>query len=258
MVWPIAWLSGIVALGVLVAVHLARDTSGSALFKVGQVVPAAIVSTVVVAGLAYATSDARRWPWPVITLSVFALAGVWYCGIAVLPQVVDDASADTAGQADRSLTTPRQAGEWTRMDGPAALQRRGDALTRLRTTNPAMRKGVADYAYAEYRHPSGAALAFFGLEAMGVVEDELRDSTKTAVEAWATTLGAQDLQFVEAGNLAGSMACTDAGPGLAAETAICVWADASTIGQITVAQPGLSIDTAAAVARDLRAHVTSR
>lgn len=258
MVWPIAWLSGLVAFGVLAAVHLSRDISGSTMSKLGDVALATIVSTVLVAGLVYATSGTRRWRWPLITLSVFGLAGAWYAVVAVLPQVLTDARADDNAQTDYSLTTPPTAGDWTRLDGPAALQRREHALERLRSASPEPTTGVADYSYAEYRHPSGAALTFFGLEATGTLQDELRASTRNSLETWATTLGARNLQFTDAGDLGGALACTGSGPGLTAGLVYCAWADASTIGQLTLAGPDADIATAAAVTRSFRAHVTSR
>lgn len=258
MIWPIAWLSGICAFGVLVAVHLTIETTGSTAHRVEEMIIPAVVSTVVVAGVAFVTSTTRRWPWPLITLGVFTVAALWYGVIAVLPQVFTDARADANGQADYSLTTPLRAGDWHRMDGPLALHRREQALSRIAAASPDLEQGVEDYAYAEYRHPSGAVLAYFGVEATGDLEDELRTSTENSVEVWMTTLGAQHLQSVDAGDLGGSMDCTGTGPGLTAGMVYCAWADASTLGQVTIAQPGLDVDTAAAVARNFRAHATKR
>lgn len=258
MIWPIAWLSGIAAFGVLVAVHLTIETSGSTAHRVEEMVVPAVVSTVVVAGVAFATSTTHRWPWPLITVAVFTVAGLWYGVSAVLPQVLTDARADVDGPADHSLTTPLRAGDWHRMDGPLALHRREQALSRIAAASPDLEQGVADYAYAEYRHPSGAVLAYFGVEATGELEDELRESTQDSVRVWMTTLGAQHLQSVDAGDLGGSMACTSTGAGLTTAMVYCAWADASTLGQVTVAQPHLDVETAAAVARAFRAHVTNR
>jgi hypothetical protein len=258
MIWPIAWLSGICAFGVLVAVHLTIETTGSTAHRVEEMIVPAVVSTVVVAGVAFATSTTHRWPWPLITLGVFTVAGLWYAVIAVLPQVLTNARAESNGQADYSLTTPLRAGDWHRMDGPAALQRREQALSRIAAASPDLEQGVADYAYAEYRHPSGAVLAYFGVEAAGDLEDELRASTDNSVKVWMTTLGAQHLEPVDAGDLDGSMACTSTGPGLTAGMVYCAWADASTLGQVTIVQPHLDIDTAAEVARNFRGHVTKR
>ena len=257
MVWPIAWLSGIVAFGVLVAVHLSRDTSGSTMSKLGDVLPAAIVSTVLVAGLAYATSGTRRWPWPLITLSVFGLAGVWYAVIAVLPQVLDDARAEDNGPADYSLTTPEVAGDWHRLRGPEVAQRKQDALSRLATGPAQLKRVVEHFVYAEYQRPS-AGLSFSGFEVKGHVQDELRRSTGRALKNWMATIGAADPDWVDAGELGGSMGCSSSTRGLPVGVIYCAWADASTLGQVTIAELNLDIDTAASITREFREHVTSR
>ena len=107
--------------------------------KLGDVLPVAIVSTVLVAGLAYATSGTRRWPWPLITLSVFGLAGICDAVMAVIQGVLDDARAEDSGPADYLAHDPRGGG---RLAPPART--RGRPAQAGRAQRAGHRAGTAE------------------------------------------------------------------------------------------------------------------
>jgi hypothetical protein len=54
------------------------------------------------------------------------------------------------------------------------------------------------------------------------------------------------------------MACDVDAPGLPEGAVFCGWADASTLGQVTVVAAGADVDLAAQLTRDFRADITHR
>lgn len=254
-IWGIALAAGAVAYGALLVVHLSWGSSGSAAFRAGEVLPIAVVSAAVVALLARSTGAGRGWPWWAITLSVFAASAAWYAVVEVLPRAANDARAEVSGEADYRLETPKRAGEWIRVDSPAAAQREEQILARFDQAPDGLLGSLDDVVYAEYSARGQGRLAFVGLRASGALQDDMRDSTREVLRDFMAGSGATEPQPVEPGELGGSMSCASDVRGLSAGVILCAWADASTVGQI--AAPALNIDEAAAITRDLRSHVTS-
>ena len=219
--------------------------------------PIAAVTTVVVAALAQSTRTQRGWPWWAISLAVLSACGAWYSLVHVAPKLADDARAEASGQADYRLTAPDHAGDWTRLDGADARQREQDTLSRLEQAPDDIRAGMAEAVYGEYTNGS-SRLVFFGFNASGDMQNDLRDSPSKTLRDFMAGAGAENVEHVDAGDLGGSMACTGDVPGVPRGLIYCAWADASTVGQLTVDTPNLSIDEAAEITRGFREGVTAR
>ncbi len=255
--WGIAWASGGAASLVLLVVHLSTETSGAAAYRAGQMLPIAIVSAVAMGLLARSTKR-RTWPWWGIAVGVLTLAALWYTAVHVAPRIAADTRAESSGQADYTLTTPAQAGDWTRVQGAGATRREEQALARLEEAPEDIRAGVGEAVYGEYAGRGRARVVFLGINAAGGLEEDLRESSADGLRNFMAGAGVTDAQSVGAGGLGGAMACTDDVLGLPEGVVYCAWADAATVGQLTMARPGLDVDGAAGLARDFRDHVTSR
>ena len=256
LIWAIALVSGGAAFAVLVAITLSTDGPGSTSFRIGRMMPAAGGSAVAVAAIAQSI-NLRRWLLLLIPVAVFAASGTWYALMEVVPRLTDNARAEASGQADYVLETPPRAGDWTRLDGDAATKRKELAISQLEQAPDDMRRGMEDFVYAEYAR-GRARLSFFGFNAAGEFEDDLRDSSSDTLDEYMAGAGAEDPESVDAGDLGGSMACSGDGRGLPAGLIYCAWTDASTLGQVTIAQLNLDIEQAAEIAREIRGAVTSR
>ncbi|MGH3347883.1 MAG: hypothetical protein ACRDO4_12975 [Nocardioides sp.] len=256
-IWTIAGVSGGVVYAILLVLHLSAGGSGSVAYRVGEMVPIAAVSTVVVAWGARAVQP-RTSPWWLIALGVFGVAGVWYAAVEVVPRAVNDARIEASGQADYTLSAPMRAGDWTRLDGAGATKREEDALARFDRAPDDLRSSASNVVYAEYAQRKQAGLVFFGLEVTGELEGEARESSDDTLRNFMAGSGAPDAESMDAGELGGSLACMDDAPGLPADVVYCAWADAATVGQVTIAQVGLDTDEAADLTREFRSLVTVR
>lgn len=255
-IWGIALAAGALAYGALLVAHLSSGSSGSAAYRAGEVLPIAGVSAVVIALLARFAG--RGWPWWEITLAVLVSSATLYGLVEVLPRAVNDAGAEASGEADYRLETPKRAGDWIRMDGTAASQHEELVRARLDEAPDVLRGAMDEVVYGEYSTRGHGRLVFLGFRASGELQDDLRKSTREALGNLMAGSGATQTESVEPGELGGSMACTGDARSLPAGVIACAWADASTVGQVRVAVPGLNIDEAAEITRDFRSHVTSR
>lgn len=255
-IWIVACVTGVVAYGALLAVHLSTEDSGSASFRAGEMIPIAGVSAVLVALLAQAVSTRRTAPWWIVSLSVLMVSALWYSGVHIAPRLADDARAEVSGQADYVLSAPERAGEWERLRGEGAIQREAEMRSRIAQAPESQTEGLDDVVYAEYR--SGfSRLGFLGINTSGEFKDDLRESSRQALRNFMAGAGVTSPEQVDEGDLGGTMACSGDAPGLPAGVIFCAWADASTLGQVTIVQVNLDIDDAAAITRDFRDHVTT-
>jgi hypothetical protein len=185
------------------------------------------------------------------------LFGIAMALAAQLPKVLNDAPAEASGQDDYVLKAPARAGTWERLEGKVATHRRKVTLKKLRNISPEARK-VTDPVFAEYGRSLASRLQFMGFNTSGELRDDLRESTKGAVKDFMPGVKATDYQWVDAGPLGGSMACTGDSPRLETGVIMCAWADASTMSQVMISELNLSIDGAAALTREFREFVTQR
>jgi hypothetical protein len=252
-IWGIATLSGVLAYGAMVAIHLSTNASLSP-YEAGRLMPVAVVSALLVAFIAQSTSS-RTWSWWQISGSVLALSSVWYVVIVLAPQLTNDARAEVTGQDGYVLGTPATAGSWARDDGAGPERREAQALGQLANGQ----EGLPEMAvYAEYTRGAESRLVLFGFNAAGELEDDLRESSKGAVEQYLLGAGARDYAWVKEGDLGGSMACSGDASTLPAGVILCAWADSSTLAQVVVSEPHLDVEGAAGITRTLRQHVTRR
>lgn len=253
----LAWASGGVAYVGLLVLHLSTESTGAAAYRAGQMIPIAVVSTVVVALIAR-SARSRTWPWWGIALGVLGLSVLWYAAVHAAPRIAADHRAESSGQADYSLSTPARAGDWTLVEGDGATRREKQALARLDEAPEDIRSGLGAVVYGEYAIRGQARLVFVGINAAGGMEDDLRESSQDGLRDFMAGAGVTDAESVAAGELGGAMACTDDVQGVPDGIVYCAWADAATLGQLTIARPDLDVDAAAGLARDFRTHVTSR
>jgi hypothetical protein len=254
--WGLAWASGGVAYAVLLVLHLSTESTGAAAYRAGQMLPIAVVSTVVVALIAR-SARSRTWPWWGIAAGVLGLSALWYSAVHVAPRIAADNRAEASGQSDYSLSTPDRAGDWTLVEGEGATRREEQALARLDEAPEDMLAGLEDLVYGEYAIRGTARLVFVGINVAGGMEDDLRESAEEGLRNFMAGAGVTEAESVAAGELGGAMACTDDVQGLPDGVVYCAWADAATLGQLTIARADLDIDAAAGLARDFRNHVTS-
>lgn len=257
VVWAVAVGSGLLVYALLLALHLSRDAAGSAAYRAGEMMPAPLVCTVVVGLVAQFTArgEVGRWLVPaLIPLAIAATSLTWYAALHVLPDLAADARADESGQDDYTLVTPARVGEWERLDGKGA-EARGDQVRERMSGTTA---DGSDVLYAEYQSARRARMIFVGTNAGGGLEDELRASTDEAVRDALAGARATGVEEVEEGDLGGSMSCANGVETMPVDVVLCVWGDASTLGQVIYFKQGLALDTAAEWTRQLREAVTRR
>lgn len=242
----------------LLVVHLSTETNGSDAFRAGEVLPIAIGSAFFTALFAGGTWRGRRgWPWWLIALSVLVMSSLWYLAVEVFPRVGDDLEAERSGEADYSVTTPAMAGDWRRLDSESAQAREKASLAGIGNAPDDVADQV-DAVYGEYQLKDKGRLFFLGLNASRAFQDELRESSRSALRSFLAGSGIEDPEEVDAGELGGTMACDDDPPGMPAEVVFCGWADGSTVGQVTLVVPGVDVDAAAEITREFREAVTTR
>lgn len=257
VVWAVAAASGVLVYALLLAIHLPRDTGGTTAFRAGEMMPVPLVCTVVAGIVAQFTArgEVGRWLVPaLVPVAVATLSLTWYAVVQVLPGIAEDARAEESGQDDYELAAPARVADWKRVEGKAAEARAGQVTERM---EPLIDEG-GQVVYAEYQSERRARMTFVGINASGGFEDELRDSTERVVRDTMAGARATGVEEVDEGDLGGSMSCASGVETVPVDVVLCVWADASTSAQVIYFKQGLSIDTAAAWARDLRDAVTRR
>lgn len=252
--------TGIAVLIVLTLLHIHRGTEGTAAYRAGEVAPIGVISAAVVGLVAQGTRAKAPWVVWVSPFAIVAVSFAWYGVAHVLPSAVNDVRAQQNGQADYSLFTPATAGDWTRQDDEAMREKLEQAAAMMQEQASPDEFDEMNPVYAAYAARDGSQLIFLGSNATGGMRQDLRSSTRAALDDVMAGAGASDVQYLDAGPLGGSLACSDDLAALpdTAEYVVCSWADASTLGNVTIVQPGIDVERAADITRAFRDDVTRR
>lgn len=254
----LAAVGGFVAWMALILVHGSMDGIASSSeplsYRAGMMTVIAGGSAVLVGVLARYASSGRGWPRWTISPAVVVVAGLWFTMTEVVPAVGDRVEARVSGETDGSLTAPASAGDWTLLEGRAAERREQQAKD---FAQDAQSEGYfSDIVVGSYTGRSGSFLGFVGFHPAEGLRAEIADSAEQAVRDMLAGAGGRNVQVLPAGDLGGAIGCTEEADPLPPGAFMCVWTDASTVGQVTILQPDLDVEKAGEVTREFRGHVT--
>lgn len=246
----VAVLSGAAALATLVVVHGRVEDDAVSSYELGRLLVPALGGGL----LGFLVARARpRVPWPAVVLAVAVAAAGYGLVTTLVPRWADDVRAGVNGQSSYVVEAPADVADW---------HRSSDGDDRAETVVAGLPQRVRDNGEAVFgtyeRAADDARLVFLGINASGVMEDDLRDAAGDVLDDLMRLSDATRTVEVEAGDLGGEMACVVEEPALPANVVMCGWADASTVGQVYVSIPDLAVEAAAALVRDFRGTVTTR
>lgn len=250
--WTAAFVGAVAAYALFVVVYV-RGTGGSAAYRAGELLPGLVLAGVLVGAATGPTSRLPRWTTALIAAAVMSA----YYAVAVLALSTQSGSGAGSARAEEYvLTTPDRASGWQRLNGRGVAARQQQVLDRAASSPAALWEDV-DIVYAEYELDIGGRLVFQGINASGRLEEELERSPAARARNLMAGMGLSDPQAVAPGDLGGTLLCVDEGESLPSAIAFCIWADASTIGMVTLNLPRLDVEDAARITRGFRAAATT-
>lgn len=195
----------------------------------------------------------RAWPWWVAVGTAVVVFAVVLVGISMMRAALARTSEPDAGGGVAEVTAPEQVGEWRRQHGAEA--RRLDRAARDRLD--AMPEGIIEGAPALGVYGRGSDSVGLMTYSVGgpLADDFASDPEQGALDFLAGATGDDSPERIDPGPLGGGAACADE-VGLAGAF-VCGWADAETVGQVTLVVHGLTIEDAAPIVQLFREAATT-